>query len=177
MDDEYARTWVESLGGPLVVLPRSVLPLWHTDPAGQEVNDPAEWGDYGRACKIDDSLGVLEVGDAQALVLGDVPDSTTFLPELSAFVRWEWAPSEEALLDGVEAVLDTAEWETEVRWTVPGPVVLFDSVWPGTTLLDQQPENHLLIDLAPGTFRVSFASIATGPETRVGIVRLLSDKP
>ncbi|MBT2210028.1 Imm21 family immunity protein [Actinomadura sp. NEAU-AAG7] len=85
--------------------------------------------------------------------------------------------SEEALLDGVEAVLDTAEWETEVHWTVPGPVVLFDPVWPGTTLLDQQPENHLLIDLAPGTFRVSFASIATGPETRVGIVRLLSDKP
>lgn len=38
------------------------------------------WGDYGRACAIDGYVGVVAIDRWQALVLGDEPATTTYLP-------------------------------------------------------------------------------------------------
>lgn len=158
-----AVEWVESGGGPLVAVPEAVLPFW----AGADGEDLAT--DYDRACEVDGYVGLLPVGDSTALVLGDEPASTSFLPDHGTFVRWCAADSEDELLAGVPAALDTAVWEHEVHWDVPGPVVLFDSAWPGEAA---GGSDRLRVPLEPGRYAVRAAYARPGPETWLGLVQL-----
>ncbi|WAZ20107.1 immunity 21 family protein [Streptomyces cinnabarinus] len=155
--------WVESGGGPLIAVPETVLPFW----AGADGDETAS--DYDRACDIDGPVGLLPVGDSAALVLGDEPAATAYLPDHGTFVRWCAADSEAELLSGVPAALDAAEWGEEVRWKVPGPVFLFDSAWPGTETARAAP---LCVTLTPGAYGVRAAWVRPGPETWLGLVRL-----
>lgn len=155
--------WVESSGGPLIAIPEAVLPFW----AGADGDETSS--DYDRACDVDGHVGLLPVGDTRALVLGDEPASTTYLPEYSTFVRCYAADSETELLAGVPAALDTAAWEPELRWRVPGSVVLLDAVWPGRSLWET---DHVRVELAPGLYGISAAQVWTGPETWLGLVRV-----
>ncbi|MCX4702511.1 immunity 21 family protein [Streptomyces sp. NBC_01373] len=155
--------WVESGGGPLIAVPETVLPFW----AGADGDETAS--DYDRACEVDGFIGLLPVGDSAALVFGDEPASTTFLPEHHTFVRWSAADSEAALLAEVPKALDAAAWETEVRWNVPGAVLLFDAAWPGT---DSARTEHVRVVLDPGRYAVRAAHVQPGPETWLGLVQL-----
>ncbi|MFF4054271.1 immunity 21 family protein [Streptomyces sp. NPDC001668] len=158
-----AVEWVESGGGPLIAVPETVLPFW----AGADGDETAS--DYDRACEVEGCVGLLPVGDAAALVLGDEPASTSYLPDHGTFVRWCAAESEDDLLAQVPAALATAVWEDEVSWAVPGPVVLFDAAWPGN---DSVNTDHLKISLAPGRYAVRAANVRPGPETWLGLVQL-----
>lgn len=158
-----AVEWVESGGGPLIAVPETVLPFW----AGADGDETAS--DYDRACEVDGWVGLLPVGDAAALVLGDEPASTSYLPGHGTFVRWYAADSEGELLAEVPAALATAAWENEVNWSVPGPVVLFDAAWPGN---DSVHTDHLKVSLAPGRYAVRAAEVRPGPETWLGLVQL-----
>ncbi|NEC82829.1 hypothetical protein G3I38_27220, partial [Streptomyces sp. SID7958] len=140
--------WVESGGGPLVAVPETVLPFW-TGADGEEAAS-----DYDRACEVDGAVGLLPVGDTTALVLGDEPAATAYLPEHGTLVRWLAADSEAELLAGVGAALDTADWEPEAEWRVPGPVVLFDAAWPG---VHSTGTDHLRLDLPAGRYAVRAA--------------------
>ncbi|MDT9700776.1 immunity 21 family protein [Streptomyces sp. P17] len=155
--------WVESGGGPLIAVPETVLPFW----AGADGDETAS--DYDRACELDGPVGLLPVGDSAALVLGDEPASTAYLPDHGTFVRWCAADSEADLLSGVPTALATAEWGEEMRWKVPGPVLLFDSAWPGTETGQADP---LRVALAPGPYAVRAAWVRPGPETWLGLVLL-----
>lgn len=155
--------WVESGGGPLIAVPETVLPFW----AGADGDETAS--DYDRACEIDGFVGLLPVGDSTALVLGDDPASTTYLREHQTFVRWSAADSERALLAEVPAALDAAAWEPEVRWHVPGPVLLFDAAWSGT---DSTRTDHVKVVLDPGRYAVRAAHVRPGPEIWLGLVQL-----
>ncbi|WDZ83082.1 immunity 21 family protein [Micromonospora cathayae] len=162
-------TWVSSAGGPLLVAPRSALSLW----AGVDSTDgPVEsWGDYGRACAIDGFVGLVAVGPWQALVLGDEPAMTTYLPAERLFLRWAAAYEEDDLVSAARrAVHDGVQWDADedVRWVVDGSVVMFDSAWPGAEL---EPDNHLVIDLHPGEHRVRAAYLADG-DSRMILVQL-----
>ena len=158
-----AVEWAESGGGPLIAVPETVLPFW----AGADGDETAS--DYDRACEVDGSVGLLPVGDSAALVFGDEPASTSYLPDHGIFVRWCAADSEEELLARVPAALATAIWEHEVRWNVPGTVVLFDSAWPGP---ETERTEHLRVALEPGTYAVRAAQVQPGPETWLGLVQL-----
>ncbi len=107
--------WVESGGGPLIAIPEVVLPFW-TGADGDELAS-----DYDRACEVEGFVGLLPVGNTTALVLGDDPAATAYLPEHGTFVRWCAGESERELLAGVPAALAGAAWEREVRWEIPGP--------------------------------------------------------
>ncbi|MBF5033014.1 immunity 21 family protein [Micromonospora sp. ANENR4] len=162
-------TWVSSAGGPLLVAPQSALSLW----SGADSTDgPVEsWGDYGRACAIDGYVGVVAVGQRQALVLGDEPAMTTYLSSERLFLRWAPAYEEDDLVSAARrAVRDVVDWDAyeDVRWVVNGPVVLFDSAWPGAEL---EPDNHLVIDLCPGEYRVRATYRADG-DTWMVLVQL-----
>lgn len=161
--DPGAVEWVESGGGPLIAVPETVLPFW----AGADGDETAS--DYDRACGVDGYVGLLPVGDSAALVFGDEPASTSYLPEHETFVRWCAADSEEDLLAGVPAALASAAWEDEVRWDVPGTVVLFDAAWPGH---DCTQADHLKVALPPGSYAVRAAQVRPGPETWLGLVQL-----
>ncbi|MDO0928783.1 immunity 21 family protein [Streptomyces sp. TG1A-8] len=161
--DPGALEWVESGGGPLIAVPETVLPFW----AGADSEELDT--DYDRACEVDGYVGLLPVGDSAALVLGDEPASTSYLPDQAAFVRWSAAHCEGDLLAGVPAALDAAVWEQEIRWQVPGPVLLFDSAWPGGAAGRRE---HLRVPLTAGTYAVRAAYAQPGPETWVGLVQL-----
>ncbi|MEU6575730.1 immunity 21 family protein [Streptomyces sp. NPDC046805] len=161
--DPGAMEWVESGGGPLIAVPETVLAFW----AGADGEDLAT--DYDRACEVDRYVGLLPVGDSAALVLGDEPASTAFLPDHGTFVRWCAANSEDELLAGVPDALGTAVWEDEVSWDVPGPVVLFDSAWPGDKT-DRTERLH--VPLEPGRYAVRAGRAQPGPETWLGLVQL-----
>ena len=75
--------WVTSLGGPLILVPESACPLW----GGAPPNYLDEEGDYGRACDVDGYIGLIDVGHTTALVLGDHPARTTFLPDHGILLR------------------------------------------------------------------------------------------
>jgi hypothetical protein len=157
------HTWVSSEGGPLLVAPQSVLPLW----TGTTVNDgPVEtWGDYGRACSVEGDIGLIPVGERQGLVLGDQPALTTYLPSAWLFLRWVAADHEDELVTAaLEALRHGVEWDEKVVWTVDGPVVLFDSAIPGAGL---EPHNHLTVDMEPGQYTVRAAYHEDGPKWMV----------
>jgi hypothetical protein len=158
-----AVEWVESGGGPLIAVPETVLPFW----LGADGDETAS--DYDRACEVEGFVGLLPVGDSAALVLGDEPASTSFLPDQGTFVRWGAADSEDELLAQVPAALATADWKDEIHWTVPGPVVLFDAAWPGG---DSTRTDHLRVTLDPGRYAVRAAQVQPGPETWLGFVQL-----
>jgi hypothetical protein len=158
-----AAEWVESGGGPLIAVPETVLPFW----AGADGDETAS--DYDRACEVEGYVGLLPVGDATALVLGEDPASTAFLPDHGTFVRWGAADCEDDVLAAVPAALATADWKDEVHWTVPGPVVLFDAAWPGT---DSTRADHVKVVLEPGGYAVRAAQVQPGPETWLGLVQL-----
>ncbi|MFF5480470.1 immunity 21 family protein [Streptomyces sp. NPDC012935] len=158
-----AVEWVESGGGPLIAVPETVLPFW----AGADGDETAS--DYDRACEIDGFVGLLPVGDSAALVLGDEPASTSYLPDQGTFVRWCAADSEAELLARVPEALTTAVWGHEVRWNVPGTVVLFDSAWPGR---ETERTEHLRVALEPGAYAVRAAQVQPGPEIWLGLVQL-----
>ncbi|MET7287280.1 immunity 21 family protein [Streptomyces sp. NPDC005573] len=155
--------WVESGGGPLTAVPEAVLPFW----SGADGEGPAT--DYDRACDIDGDAALLPVGDGTALVLGGEPAATSYLPDHGVLVRWSAANSEEELLAGARAGLESAEWGSELRWRIPGPVVLFDSAWPGEGLAGAE---HLRVPLEAGTYAVRAAYVQPEPETWIGLVRL-----
>ncbi|MEV5101133.1 immunity 21 family protein [Streptomyces massasporeus] len=158
-----AVEWVESGGGPLIAVPETVLPFW----AGADGEETAS--DYDRACEVDGHVGLLPVGDCTALVLGDEPASTAYLPDRGMFVRWCAADSEHELLAGVPSATATAEWGPETTWKVPGPVRLFDAAWPGTGLADT---DQVRVALEPGSYGVRAARVQPGPETWLDLIEL-----
>ncbi|WP_116244700.1 Imm21 family immunity protein [Nocardiopsis sp. FIRDI 009] len=174
-------TWVESLGGPLVVVPVSALAAWGGGTTtgvlmGGDVPD-----DYDRACAVDGLAGVLPVGDGggQALVLGEEPDTSCYLPEHRAFLRWLAADSESDLRSAAEDVLadPAARWDECGTWVTDGPAVLMDAAVPGAELNEVYPDGGVPeqapVSLPPGRWRVRATQAWADPDTCVGLVRLL----
>lgn len=138
-----------------MVAPESELAHWggSTDEDG-----PVDtWGDYGRACSVEGYIGLVSVGEQQALVLGDEPASTTYLAAERLFLRWAAAGSEAELVAAAKRAVQEdvlSDEDEDLVWEVRESVVLFDSAWPGSEL---EPDNHLLVDLEPGRYRVRAA--------------------
>jgi Immunity protein 21 len=118
-------TWVTSLGGPLILVPQSACPLW----GGAPPNYPDEEGDYGRACAVDGYIGLIDVGHAKALVLGDYPARTTFLPDYSILLREIAGANDEEVITAALGTLPTIDWESQLTWHISEPLILFDSAW------------------------------------------------
>jgi hypothetical protein len=161
--------WVESAAGPLIAVPEAVLPFW----AGADGDETSS--DHDRACDLPGHAGLLPVGDTRALVLGGEPAATAYLPGHGLFVRRCAAgdearpPSEARLLSEVSAALDDAVWEPALEWRVPGPLVLFDAARPGRAAA---ATDHVRVELTPGRYGVSAASVPRGPWTGLRLVRV-----
>ncbi|MEU5667121.1 Imm21 family immunity protein [Streptomyces longwoodensis] len=174
--------WVESMGGPLIVIPSSALAAWRgCTETGVMAGDATAADDYDRACAVEDLAGVITVGahGAQALVLADEPATSCYLPERRAFLRWLAADSETGLKAAAEAVLvdPATEWEECGTWVTDGPAVLMDSAeagddlgieYPGGGMPDQAP-----VPLSAGRWRVRATHTRTDEGNRVGLVQLV----
>jgi hypothetical protein len=166
--------WVESLGGPLVVVPEAALTDWV---GGTETDDE---DDYDRACAVETVAGVIPVGSAAAIVLG-LPGPTCWLPERSAFLHWLAADSDEEIVRAADSVLADpgTEWEDAGTWETAGPALLMDSALSGTEIIDTS-ELGFPADMPPLSAPVSVdagrwsvqACLAEGDETAFMLVRL-----
>ncbi|MGY1583772.1 Imm21 family immunity protein [Streptomyces sp. MN13] len=174
--------WVESMGGPLIVVPVSALAAWRgCTESGVMVGDGTASDDYDRACAVDDLAGVITVGEngAQALVLADEPATSCYLPGRRAFLRWLAADSEAGLRAAADAVFaDPATvWEECGTWVSDGPAVLMDSAEAGSELGIEYPGGGMPaqapIPLPAGRWRVRAAHTKVDEENWVGLVQLL----
>lgn len=175
-----SSAWVESTGGPLVVVPVSVLAAW----GGGAMSGISMGGDvlfdYDRAMAVADVAGVVSVGggEGRALVL-EGPETSCYLPEKRAFLRWCAADSESRLRSAAEEVLadPATEWDECGIWVTDGPAVLMDAAMQGAELNDPFPDGQMPeqapVPLPPGRWRVRATQREADPETWVGLVRLL----
>ncbi|WP_338777315.1 Imm21 family immunity protein [Streptomyces sp. DG1A-41] len=174
--------WVESMGGPLIVVPVSALALWRgCTESGVMAGDATAPDDYDRACAVDGLAGVITVGEngAQALVLADEPATSCYLPERRAFLRWLAADSEAGLRAPAEAVLaaPATEWEECGAWVSEGPAVLMDSAEAGSELGIEYPGGGMpaqaSVPLPVGRWRVRATHTKVDKENWVGLVQLV----
>lgn len=163
--------WVTSLGGPLIVIPESVCGLW----GGAPRDYPDHEGDYGRACAVDGYVGLIDVGPAKALVLGDMPARTTFLPEHHVFVRVIAAADGLDPSATVTRLLPEIEWEPGPDWEITEPVILFDSTYDYPHVVDTG-EERLRINLVPGSYGIQAAYVEIPDEAYLILVRLLASR-
>jgi hypothetical protein len=147
-------------GGPLIVPPQPALSAWT---GATDTDGPlAGWGDYGRACAVNSYIGLIAIGEWQALVLGDEPATTTSLPKAWLFLRWQ-RRTRKTTWSAPRAERYATAWsgtpDQDIVWKVDGPVVMFDSTYPATEL---EPDNHLVVDPHPGTYRARATYRADG---------------
>ncbi|MFE0700915.1 Imm21 family immunity protein [Streptomyces sp. NPDC058872] len=173
--------WVQSMGGPLIVVPVPALEQWGgCTEGGVIVGGTDAPDDYDRACDVEGLAGIIEVGTGgSALVLADEPATTCYLPEQNAFLRWLAADSDVELLEAAEAVLGdpSADWEDCGVWETGGASVLLDSAVAGADLAVEYPDQGGLpeqahVPVPAGRWSVR-ACHRTGNFPWVGIVQLL----
>lgn len=118
--------WINSAGGPLILISDKSYNLWsgilkrssYLDNKIEDADDflNAEEADYGKACLVQDYLGVVNVGNGTALILGDEPLLMTFFHSVDgrvAIARWFYGEDEE-LVDNNLKTIDfnsTDNWE------------------------------------------------------------------
>ncbi len=169
--------WINSTGGPLLLLPAQVLQQWN----GWKPILGSETTDYDRACEVAlaDYVDVLSVGGKDGLVLGDEPMQTTWLPlEEGAgglFVRWMYADDESLAIQHLKSIPDEIFELTSLQFHVrQQKLLLFDSAAPGSEV---QAEETLEIDLIPGTYSIETATFKPDNSTAFILHRLLLGIP
>src|SRR5687767_4714131 len=99
--------WIASAGGPLVLIADKSYRFWSgifkrsafLKNKMVEADDflHAAEADYGKACLVQDYLGVVNIGDDHALVLGDEPLMTTVARSAdgrTVIARWHYGDNE-----------------------------------------------------------------------------------
>lgn len=62
--------WIETTGGPHLLVPEALLPLWRGVEGWSDHEDPDDFSDYARACRIGSWLGAVEIGQGSGLIFG-----------------------------------------------------------------------------------------------------------
>lgn len=159
--------WIESAGGPLLLLPRKVLHLW----GGFEQLEGQHLSDYDRACAETGCLGLIDVGECQGLILGDEPLRTCWYPGHSlnegVLIGIYCADSESAAekyFDKIDQqIFENAQFNFRV---FDKPLFLFDSAMPGNTV--EKMGNYLELDLVQGNYAIR--SVTYNPDPRTSLL-------
>ncbi len=175
--------WIGSGGGPLLLLPVSLLPEWEgaNAPAhGRAVQAKSRTGgpdapatDYDRACDIKGYLGVLTVGQGRGLVLGGEPFATAWWPGRAGkegfLVRREYGDDdlEARISEVLMAVPNDFGERQELSFLVPGgSLYLFDSAYPGRDVGTRT--SYREVQLAPGLYSLTSGSYR--PDDRTSLL-------
>lgn len=130
--------WVESSGGPLVVIPAAHAIQWQG----------IESADYDDACEIDDYSGLIIRKWGIAIVLGDEPLRTTAIECNSEIriARWKYAPDTKSLVELAERRLVSPPVESLRVDARAGRYRLLDSAAVGRDECGGQAEFSLPYD-------------------------------
>lgn len=154
--------WIESNGGPLVLLDEHLLELWKG--VGDAEWSPGSGTDYDRACSIEGYLGRLKVSDGEALVLGDEPMPTCALAgDFGAvLVRWVYGPADWE--PDVTSVWAEQEWTFESNWVVHCERQALQGAAFGGA---DEHADRLWLALSPGAYEVLSSTYRREPEVEM----------
>jgi len=142
--------WIESTGGPLLLLEGGLLDHWHG-----AFGNGGGMTDYDRACEVADYVEILEVGKGYGLVLGEEPFATTWWPSDQGakgfLVRWVCAEDEAQICAALNSFSLDSNWQsTDVNFEIHhGQLILFDSSCIGTAI-----DAFLTIEIPRGSYVV-----------------------
>lgn len=138
--------------------------------------------DYARACTVEGLLGTIEIvrgGErTNALVIGDEPLATAFVPQLHGLLQWQYADSRDDLVaHALRALATDLTWYPGPVLTVDEELVVFDAAESGDEVVE---EERLRIPW-PGagtlaTFTADFAAPADRVAGRIHQLRLQSSE-
>src|SRR5882724_11999130 len=105
MGSAFYLKWIDSAGGPLILMDQSFVDCWK----GNSSISPKNPGitDYERACRIDNYIGLVDVGSGNGLVLGDEPMMTSWHSQNTVegiLLRWQWAPNEKSVVNALNVL-------------------------------------------------------------------------
>ncbi len=162
--------WIESSGGPLLLLSEDLLPAW------QGADGPfGKTTDFERACSTREPIERIRVGSGMGLVLGDEPIATAWMPDAGGaggvLVRLsslaDQGVAEQALRQGAKGGSPKG---SRVVLSVRAPLVLFDAAHAGTDL----PSHTLRITLPPAEYEVDTLTLQPDANTTLLLHRLAS---
>lgn len=169
--------WIESSGGPLILLSSRDLAAWSGHNVQQVLGEPnVSATDYERACDIEDSIGTLPVADSEGIILGDEPMPTAWYPvspTLGIFARWVYGEDQEQVLQYLENI-DERIWQpSNISFAVGSePLYLFDAVLPGADVAE-----YLAIYLYQGDYVFDIGTIRVGDQVELVVHRLRQIEP
>jgi hypothetical protein len=182
--------WMESNGGPLLLVPGEHRLAWEgIEPPrdGPPIEARFRWNgpdepatDYDRACNVKGYVGQIEIGAGYGLVLGDYPTGTAWLAFHNTeddgdavggiLIRWMHANSEADVLSAIQHVPDELWHDDGLTLEVGSqPLYLFDSAFAGDDLAG---DDHLLIHLPTGEYAIATAEYEPDRDTAVVLHRL-----
>lgn len=139
--------FVDTDGGPLIVLPHRVLDQWkgvYPPEDGRRID--VKWRfdstrpatDYDRALNAPSPVGTIEVGDAVGLVLGSYMDNAAWYPltrsaAIGAFVRVASIADKDKLLPIIDRLDFPDETVAIETWQIDDRLRLFDASARGAT--------------------------------------------
>ena len=164
--------WVSSLGGPLIVMDRSLMSNWSGDVGPGNHRFQESVSDYDRACEVEGYVGTVEIDGGKALVLNDLPSQTTAFSVDSKRVllaRWIWAENEDYAKDALRRFDLEQLWNDTglyIRFET-GELVLFDSVIKGSELVAS-----IRLVVESGSFGISYFAYQPDDQTRLFMIKL-----
>lgn len=162
-------TWIESAGGPLILISDKSYNLWsgilkrssYLDNKIENADDflnPDE-ADYGKACLIEDYLGIVDIGDDIALVLGDEPLRTTVFHSVDnriVIARWCYGETEESVASNLRSLdLNSINnWEFSLALKLStSKQYLLDSACAANMLVKEN-DDYLLVNIKQGAYKI-----------------------
>lgn len=177
--------WIESGGGPLVLMDESSVKLWsgvldsraYAENKLVDAEDfmDAEQADYGKACLVEDYLGLVDVEEAQALVLNDEPLPTTVLPPIdgvTVIARAVYGENFEKVDEylGKLPLADITDWQEFGIFRVLGEnLVMFDAA--AYAIILREPD-YLAINIPMGAYFLSTAMYEPDEHTQLVLHKL-----
>ena len=171
--------WISTTGGPLILLPKSLLSSWKGAPDNDDglEDEPitvSEQNDYQRACGVRGDVGVIPVGDGEALVLPEEVLETAWqpLPNGGVLARWVFGDSDDLVEQHLRSLPSSMSWRAGPTFTLSSPeLLLFDSAFSGERILTPT----LSVSLRAGTYRIGTTTFSPDPRTELILHRLTYD--
>jgi hypothetical protein len=167
MTGTLQHVWIsDPAAGPLVVVRKALLDFW----GGDSETGRDGLSDCARARAVRE-LGALDMKGGSALVLGDGPTRTTWLPKPQGgmFVRWVSASNEAAALAATDAGADATWMPTGCTFATGGGAhVLFPASSSGATAR----EERLAFELPEGDYDI-LCSVLETADASVLVYRLM----
>jgi hypothetical protein len=166
--------WVNSNGGPLILLGEDLLLEW----SGTDLKDEEET-DYDRICEVREYAEKIQVGHGWGIAFGDEPMSTAWMPfeddRGGDFVRWGYGPSEEIVARHLQRISEDIFPATELYYRATCErCILFDSAYSGADFEKGEFEE---IQLKAGQYAIQMVEYKPEVDTWIIIHRFSMIEP